>query len=215
MALKDWSIGKIVGVMFASFFAVLIGAMVVANVVKKQRAESSMASAAPTVPVSPGIDTSVRNAPAQARNDGLSDNQLSQLSDKLDTLQQQMDKQGQQTQQNNQSIMQNFVAIAGEVKALTARVSALEHPATGDVQVVKPKEKPRVSKVKRLAHKAKPIPLRSGYQAEAVVGKRAWLRVNGVETTRAVGEDLPQASNPARIEAMSADSGVYVVPVKP
>lgn len=216
MALKDWSIGKIVGVMFGVFFTVLIIAVIAANVLKKHRASSTVVNVAPDAPM---MTPSATAAPSlgvapRLRSDGLLDDQLSQLSGQISTVQQQLDKQGQQTQQNNQSIMQNFNTIQSEMKALADRVTALEHPTTGPVQVVKTPEKPRVPVTKRLARTAKPVPRRSGYQTEAVVGDRAWLRVNGIEATRAVGEDLPQASEPARIEAMSADSGIYVVPVK-
>lgn len=220
MALKDWSIGKIVGVMFGGFFVVLIGAVIVANVVKKHRSTSEVVNVAPDAQMmTPAPAGQPASAPSRAttqrqRSDGLLDDQLSQLSDQISAVQQQMDKDSQKTQQNNQSIMQNFNTLQGEIKAISDRVTALEHPSTGPVEVVKTPEKPRVSETKRLSRTAKPVPRRSGYQTEAVVGKRAWLRVNGVEATRAVGEELPQASEPARIEAMSADSGIYVVPVK-
>ncbi len=218
MALKDWSIGKIVGVMFGGFFVVLIITLIAVNVVKKQRATStsSLVNVVPSEPMTAqpmNVPSRVGTA-SRSRNDGLLDDQLRQFSDKLDALQQQLDQQGQKTQQNNQAIMQNFSTIQGGVNALADRVSALEHPSVGPVEIVKPAEKPRVSETKRLARTAKSIPRRTGYQAEAVVSKRAWLRVNGVEATRSVGEDLPQASEPARIEAMSADSGIYVVPGK-
>lgn len=220
MALKDWSIGKIVGVMFGGFFAVALIAVIGANVVKKHRASNTVVNVAPDAPLmtptpsaAPAAAPSRGMAPRQ-RSDGLLDDQLSQLSDQISAMQQQMDKEGQKTQQNNQSIMQNFNMLQGEIKAISDRVTALEHPTTGPVEVVKTPEKPRVSETKRLSRTARSVPRRSGYQTEAVVGKRAWLRVNGVEATRAVGEELPQASEPARIEAMSADSGIYVVPVK-
>lgn len=214
MALKDWSIGKIVGVMFGGFFVVLVITVIAVNVIKKQRATST-STLVNVVPSESAMNVPSRTgAVSRSRNDGLLDDQLRQLSDKLDALQQQLDQQGQKTQQNNQSIMQNFNTIQGGVKALADRVSALEHPSAGPVEIVKPVEKPRVSETKRMARTAKSVPRRSGYQTEAVVSKRAWLRVNGVETTRSVGEDLPQASEPARIEAMSADSGIYVVPGK-
>jgi len=200
--MKDWSIGKILGVMAGVFVALLVVTLIVVNMVKSHRSSSTstlVSTAPPTL-----------SAPRQ--HDGLLDDQLQQVSEKIDVLQQQSDKQGQQTQQNNQSIMANFTTIQSEVKALSDRVNALEHPNTGPVEVVKPVEKPRVPETKRLARVSKAMSRRSGYQTEAVVANRAWMRVNGVETKRATGEDLPQVSQPERIEAMSADSGVYVVP---
>lgn len=200
--MKDWSLGKIVGVMVGVFVLLAVITLVTVNIIKHHRDSSAM-PLANVAPVSMG-------APRQ--HDSLLDDQFQQLSDKLDSLQQQADKQSAQTKQNDQSIMANFTTIQNEVKALSERVNALEHPNTGPVQVVKTPEKPRVPEVKRLARRAKPIPRRSGYRTEAIVGNRAWIRAGGAETTRSVGEDLPQASRRERIEAMDADSGIYVVP---
>jgi TolA-binding protein len=210
MAMKDWSIGKILGVMAGGFFAVLVITLITVNVIKAHRATntSTMANVVPdATPVPQPTGGTVR-----AHSDGLLDDQVDQLGEKLDNLRQQVAQQSQQSQQTNQSIMQNFNTVENQVKSIADRVNALEHPNTGPVQIVKPTEKPRVPETKRLARVSKSVPKRSGYQTEAVVGDRAWLRVNGTEATRAVGEDLPQASQPERIEAMSADSGIYVTP---
>lgn len=206
--MKDWSLGKLLGLMVGMFVLLAVIAMIVANVIKHHRAAGSGSLM--------GLSSPGNAAPAALAaprpHDGLLDDQLRQLSDKLDELQQQTDKMSADTRQNNQSIMTNFTTIQNEVKSLSDRVNALEHPNTGPVQVVKTPEKPRVSAVKRLARRAKELPRRAGYQTEAIVGNRAWIRAGGVETTRAVGEALPRVAPRERIEAVDADSGVYVVP---
>jgi hypothetical protein len=210
MAMKDWSIGKILGVMAGVFVGLLVITLIVVNVVKSHRATSTstMMAVAPTMAPSP----QAMGETARVHNDGLLDDQVDRLGEKLDNLSQQLNQQAQQSQQANQSTMQNFNTIQSEFKSLSDRVNVLEHPNVGPVQVVKPAEKPRVPETKRLARVSKAVSRQSGYQTEAIVGDRAWLRVNGNEATRAVGETLPQASQPERIEAMSADSGIYVTP---
>jgi len=223
--MKNWSIGKIMAVTFAGITAIIVLGLIGVSLFTKSHNHAQSTTFTPITPVpspSPALPQQTAAAtpiaappaPAQSARADIVETQLEDAArDKNKTLESVTALQ-QQMQQGNAAVAQNLSAIQTQVQALSARLDSLEHPSNGGVEIVKPTVPPRVSETKKLAKTAKSVPASSGYKFEAAVSNRAWVKVGDHDETVTVGDPLPSASQPMRVQAMSAESGLFVVPTK-
>jgi hypothetical protein len=118
----------------------------------------------------------------------------------------------QALQQQNQAVMQRLDGITIGLNALDQRVTAIENSRrpTG-VQIIKPERKPRTSPVKQLEKGATPLPANSGYEVQAIVGKRAWIVADEHEDSVSVGDTLPPVKKPLVVRAVDNESGIIIM----